>query len=88
MTMTFHDRVVSEVTQLDAANAHKPRSQWNPYFLGIALRTLAEVEDEMPKATDLEVFTATFTPTRETHKIAKKLGLPLDVDRGQWVVTA
>jgi hypothetical protein len=32
-----------------------------------------------------DAFRECFTPTRETHRIARKLGLPVDAHRGRWV---
>lgn len=84
--MSFHDRLVSELTQLDERKRARGRS-WNPNFLGIALVSLHEVEEDLgPDASDVDVFTEALTPTRENHAIARRLGLGLDVVRGRWVV--
>lgn len=83
--MSFHDSAVNELTRLDREMSAKPRAQWNPYFLGIALTSLQDVEKEMLGAVPEEIFREAFTPSREMHRVARRLGLALDVDRGQWI---
>lgn len=73
--MTFHDRLISELTQLDQRESKK--AGHNPYALGMYFEAAEDV-------TDAQSFADAFTPTRGMHRIARNLGLPLNVDRGQW----
>lgn len=83
--MTFRDNLVSELTQLDERKRRTDNKTWNCHFLGLALQAIHGVEQDSDNQTNEELFTNAFTPSREMHRVAKKLGLRLDVDRGQWV---
>ena len=82
----MHARLVSELTQLDERERAKGKG-WNPNFLGIAFKSVQDVFDPMVAsgATPEAAFSESFTPTPGTHKIARKLGLDLDVSSGRWV---
>ncbi len=77
MAMDFHTRLIHELTDLDRRNSTK--RGYNPNALGIMFGAAENV-------TDANSFANAFTPTRGMHKVAKNLGLPLDVEKGQWVI--
>lgn len=83
--MTMRDRIVSELTQLDARKSRTDR-HWNRYFLGIAFQSLDGYEEDAAKLGDARAFADRFTPAREMHAIARKLNLDLDVEHGRWVL--
>jgi hypothetical protein len=89
MPLDFHQKVLSEVTQLDERK-RRQRGPWNPYFLGIVCRDALPAIDECLEQgmSEAEAFAEAFTPSREMHSVARRLELPLDVDRGRWVITA
>ena len=75
--MTFHDQLISELTQLDQRQSK--RKGYNPYALPQYFTAAQDV-------TDAASFADAFTPTRGMHRVAKNLGLSLDVIRGLWVM--
>lgn len=66
-----------ELTSLDIRESKLKHH--NPYALGHYL-VAAE------KVTNLKTFIKAFNPTRGLHSVAKKLNLPLNVVKGQWVI--
>jgi len=74
--MPFHDRLLSELTQMDERLSKK--KGYNPYALAIMFGAVEGV-------TDADSFAAAFNPTRELHRVARNLGLGLGVVHGQWV---
>ena len=74
----FHDKLISELTQLDQRQSK--RRGWNPYALPQYFTAAQNV-------TDAASFADAFTPTKGMHRVAKNLGLNLDVERGQWVIS-
>ena len=81
--MKFRDKLISELTQSDQRQSIK--AGYNRNALAIYLNaadTCCEMVDK--GATQETAFMEVFTPCREMHKVAKKLGLILDVERGQW----
>jgi BRCA1 C Terminus (BRCT) domain len=90
---TFRDRLISELTQMDERELKRTKGSrakgYNPYALAIMFRSVQENFDPAIArgASPEEAFMEAFTPTRQTHGVAKKLGLGLDVDRGKWVKT-
>lgn len=74
--MTFHDRLIHELTTLDRRESRRPG--YNPYALAIYFRAAEGV-------TDADSFRRAFLPTRGMHTVARRLGLGLDVERGCWV---
>jgi hypothetical protein len=89
--MTDHQRLVSELTRMDDAQQVRDRKKGyrtNPYALALMFQAAQEVEQEVAAGRPFaEAFADHFTPTRGMHTIAKRLGLPLDVVRGQWAST-
>jgi len=86
----MHTRLVSELTQLDARESQqeaKRRHRVNIYriahYLGAAQATLEDGGDTLESFA--KAFADNFVATRGMHGIAKRLGLPLDVERGDWV---
>ena len=77
MALDFHTRLIHELTALDKRQSTK--RGYNPNALGIYFQAAENV-------TDAKSFANAFTPTRGMHTVAKKLGLPLDVERGDWVL--
>ena len=81
--MNFKDRLIHELIALDQKQSAK--KGYNRFALAIYLQaadSCAEMVDS--GITQVTAFTDCFTPCREMHGIAKRLGLALDVDRGQW----
>jgi hypothetical protein len=77
------------LTELDAREGKqevKRCGRANLYRLGHYLGAAQRVRDRVAQGTDFATaFTREFIPTRGTHWVARKLELPLDVDRGKWV---
>ncbi len=78
MTKINHTKLVMAITTQDRRDSKK--KWYNIYALPQMLKAAQGVEDE-------QGFMDSFTPTRQNHGIAKKLGLKLDVQRGRWVMT-
>lgn len=74
--MTFHDRLVSELTQLDARESK--RQGHNRCALALYFQAAENV-------TDAASFARAFNATRGMHRVARNLGLPLDVAHGEWI---
>jgi len=75
--MTFHDKLIHELTVLDTREAMKPG--FNPY-------ALAQYFEAAEGVTDAASFAAAFNPTRGMHRIARALNLNLDVENGRWII--
>ena len=73
-------RLIHELTELDRRLSKRPGHNQSPYALGHYFRAAEGV-------TDSDSFAAAFTPTREMHGVAKRLGLHLDVSFGRWMHT-
>lgn len=88
--MTFRQRLVHELTELDRREVREEtrrRIPSNPYRLAHYLRAADDViEDVMNGDSEAGAFARRFVPTRGMHTVARHLGLPLDVQRGKWVV--
>jgi hypothetical protein len=65
-----------KLTRLDRKNAGK--RGYNPYALGQYFQAAEGVVDAAS-------FARAFCPTREMHAIAREMGFPLDVEKGNWV---
>ena len=78
-------QLVSALIAMDKRASTK--QGWNPNALSLMLGSVQDNFDPAVAAgaSPEDAFMETFTPTRGTHGVAKKLGLALDVDRGQWV---
>jgi hypothetical protein len=75
--MIDHDRLIHELTALD--RRERNRKGWNPYALGQYFQAAEGV-------VDAATFAKAFIPCRGMHRIAKNLGLDLDVQHGQWII--
>lgn len=83
----FGGRLGHYVTEQDI-KASK-RKGYNPYALGIMLGAAHDCEAAVAAGTsEAAAFADHFTPTRENHTMARRLGLALDVQRGRWVTIA
>jgi hypothetical protein len=71
-----HTRLVSELTTQDRRES--TQKGYNPYALGIVLNAAADIKT-------VDDFCEAFNATRGMHRVAKALGLPLDVEKGRWV---
>lgn len=79
----FHDALIHELTAADTLASR--RKGYNPYALAQLLRAADDVRDEMAAETPAATaFAAAFAATRTNHGIARRLGLALDVVRGDW----
>jgi hypothetical protein len=79
--------LITQADERDRKRALKRQSQGKTSYHNIhALPLMFKAADKV-KDNDAATFAAAFTPTRSNHPIAKKLGLPLDVQRGRWVRT-
>lgn len=77
-------QIAHELTAADYRESDKRGH--NIYALAIELEALHEIEAEVAAGADLaQAFADAFNPTRKNHRIARKVGLSLNVDRGQWV---
>lgn len=77
-------QLVNEITEQDIRDSRK--KSYNRYALGIMLNAANECIEEIEAGENAESsFSDHFTPTRENHGIAKRLGLKLDVQNGRWI---
>jgi hypothetical protein len=77
---------LTELDEREVKQEVKRYGRANIYRLGHYLGAANRVRDRVAEGTDFATaFTREFVPTRGTHWVARKLELPLDVDRGQWV---
>lgn len=82
-----HLQLVNEITTQDRRDS--VRKGYNRYALGIMLGAAQECTAEIEAGKRPEdAFAEHFTPTRGNHGIARRLGLKLDVQRGQWIKLA
>lgn len=73
-----------ELTTLDRHESK--RRGYNPYALGQYLARAEEVRDAVAMGKSLaDAFAEGFCATRGMHAVAKRLGLALDVQDGEWV---
>lgn len=78
-------KLVTLLTEQDRKDS--ARKGYNIWALGHCLRAADEtMEDIKAGAVPAVAFAKHFNPTRSNHRIATKLGLGLDVQRGNWVV--
>jgi len=92
--MDIYTKLASELTQLDAkdeARAIKRGERHNIYALSIMLGAAQEFETLAKSRTGYanhmeQAFAQNFNPSRALHGIANRLGLNLDVVRGQWIL--
>jgi hypothetical protein len=84
----FRDHLTHELIQLDrqeSAQETKRRLVVNIYRLGHYLKAAQGVVGAVRSGeSPAKAFAAGFVATRSMHTIAKRLGLGLDVERGEW----
>ena len=82
--MDFRTKLISELTQMDERDSKRPHH--NRYAIGMYLEAagfvVAAIEDGVAPE---KAFAEAFNPTRGMHRVARNLGLRLDVQRGQWI---
>lgn len=85
-TAEFRARLGMELTTMDSRDSR--RKGWNPWALPQYLAAADEVATMIGRGSSAEqAFSYYFTPTRGIHGVARRLGLALAVDRGQWKET-
>lgn len=72
----FQARLSKELKDLDTKEM--AQKGWNPNALRLYLKAAKDVVDS-------STFANAFTPTRGMHRVARNLGLGLDVERGKWI---
>lgn len=83
--MEFRERLIHELTVADRGEAGK--AGWNPYALGHYFRAADDVITGIGNgATPEAAFADAFNATRTMHRVARALGLKLNVVRGEWEV--
>lgn len=85
-----HGGLVQHITAADrkeGANELKRYGRENIHRLPLMLQAADRMKRAVAKGEDASrAFAAEFTATRSNHGIAKKMGLDLDVQYGDWVV--
>lgn len=76
MTKIDQSKLRKEIEAQDRRDSRK--KGYNIHALRLMLDAAKDVKDE-------DSFVDAFTPTRGNHRIARNLGLNLDVQRGRWV---
>ena len=62
------------------------KRDYNRYALPLQLQAADVMQTAIDDGhTPEQAFTSVFPPTREMHRIARSLGLALDVERGNWI---
>ena len=86
-----HTIMVMAVTDWDrkeSAREVKAGRRENIYRIGIYFKAIEDIEADVVSGVPfVKAFCDGFTPTRQAHALARKLGLAIDVQRGQWVRT-
>lgn len=72
----FKSRLIRALTEMDRKQSKK--KDFNPY-------ALAQYFMAAESVFDAKSFADAFTPCRFMHKVAKLVGLNLDVKNGKWV---
>ena len=86
----FRARLSMAMTEIDRKECEREsrRGRPNLFRLGILLGAVSATADNIRDGWEpAKAFAGNFTPTKENHKAAQTLGLPLDVQRGRWVLT-
>ena len=84
----FRARLGALLVRLDAQESARERTP-NIYRIGHYLRAADDVATALHAGkTPEQAFAQSFVATRGMHGIAKKLGLELDVERGDWIASA
>jgi len=77
MNVIINNKLKTELMSADMKMRMK--TGYNPYGLAIMFGAAVDVDTA-------EKFMNAFVPTREMHGVAKRMGWPLDVDHGKWVL--
>lgn len=85
-TLPLESRLVHAITELDRKRSAKDR-HWNRHFLGLAFQALEGFTADAESIGDERAFCDRFTPSREMHAVARRVSLPLKVDRGRWILS-
>jgi len=84
--MTFHNRLISELTQSDTRASR--RKYHNPNALGLYFEAAEKVQADIAAGvTPARSFSERFTPIGPMLTVAKKLGLNLEIKGSFWNVT-
>lgn len=87
-----HDALVSELVRLDIreeASERKRGNRVNVYRIAHYLRAADNVRTSVEHGSSPSfAFASAFCATRGMHRIARNLGLALDVKRGEWIETS
>lgn len=79
-----HADLVSALTQLDMRESK--RKGYNHYALGHYLHAAQQCTDDIAGGmSELKAFARHFNPTASMNRVARELGLKLDVERGRWI---
>lgn len=85
---TLGRKLAHELTALDIKESRRELKRYgreNIYRLSHYLRAADEVKKAVRGGKSLsEAFASNFNPTRGMHGVARRLGLGLTVQRGQW----
>lgn len=80
--------LISQLTHEDrkrSERAQKRGSYDNPHAIALEFQAADRVDESVKKGMDpSQAFADEFNPTASNHRIAKKLGLDLEVERGRW----
>ena len=88
MSAHDHTRLVMALTDCDRRESARERIP-NLYRLSHYLHAAQDVTDAVTRgARPEDAFAEYFNPTRGMHRVARTLGLALDVQRGRWEVSA
>jgi hypothetical protein len=86
---TFRARLLSALTDADRRDSDRERKRGvrvNLYRLGHYLAAADELCEDIGNGADpATAFRTHFNPTSDMHRVARSLGLALEVDRGRWV---
>lgn len=83
-----HERLIFELTNLDRQESARERRP-NIHRLGLYFNAARDMADMVAAGSSPEAaFAEVFTPARGMHRVARNLGLSLDVQRGQWILPA
>lgn len=83
--LPFNRALAHELTTLDREESTK--RGWNPYALGQYLAAGDDVAAAVAGGASKEsAFADGFTACRGMHKVARRLGLRLEVQGGRWIL--
>ena len=83
--VSFREQMGVELMRQDQREWH--HKNHNHYAIAHYLAAADRCEESISKGQPKEhAFSDYFNPTRGMHRVAKALGLKLDVERGQWII--